>query len=325
MNRPGRFCPADYRYEAASLARDADFRAETLYVVGGLYGNLAALDAIERLAAAEAHSMRIVFNGDFHWFDAAPERFGHVDHRVRAHCALRGNVETELSRSDDIGAGCGCAYPDVVDQGTVERSNRILLRLRQCVDARPTTRESLAALPMTRVVVVGRLRIGIVHGDAESLAGWRFAHDALDTSAARAWLAGIHTASRIHVFASSHTCLPVLRDFTLDAGRLTIINNGAAGMPNFGGTTFGVITRISVRPSTHHSLYGVARDGVFIDALPVHYDQQRWLQDFLEDWPPGSPAYDSYFHRLVDGPAFSIDETFARGDATPAMACECTR
>jgi hypothetical protein len=111
MNRPGRFCPADYRYDAASLARDADFRAETLYVLGGLYGNLAALVAIERLAAAEAPPVRIVFNGDFHWFDAAAERFAYIDHRVQANCALRGNVETEPSRSDDIGAGCGCAYP----------------------------------------------------------------------------------------------------------------------------------------------------------------------------------------------------------------------
>jgi hypothetical protein len=92
---------------------------------------------------------------------------------------------------------------------------------------------------MTRVVAVGRLRIGIVHGDAESLAGWRFAHDALDDSAAGAWLAAVRAASRIDVVASSHACLPALREFTLDAGRLTIINNGAAGMPNFRGAAPG--------------------------------------------------------------------------------------
>jgi hypothetical protein len=325
MNRPGRCCPADYRYGASELAREADFRAETLYVVGGLYGNLPALDAVEALAAAEAALVRIVFNGDFHWFDAMLQRFGEVDRRVNAHCATRGNVETELSRTEDVGAGCGCAYPDIVDQGIVERSNRMLVRLRRCVDALPPTRESLAALPMTLVSGVGHLRIGIVHGDAESLAGWRFAHDALDEQPARSWLESIRAASRIDIFASSHTCLPALRDFSLAAGRLTIINNGAAGMPNFRATSFGVITRIGVSPSPHRPLYGVARDGLFIDALPVHYDQRRWLHDFLEDWPPGSPAHESYFHRLVEGPAFSIDDALSRVDPSPAITCEVTR
>jgi hypothetical protein len=325
MNRPGRCCPADYLYGAGELAREADFRAETLYVVGGLYGNLQALDAVEALAGAEAAPVRIVFNGDFHWFDAVAQRFGDVNQRINAHRATRGNVETELSRNEDVGAGCGCAYPEVVDQGIVERSNRILVRLRQCVDALPPTRDSLAALPMTLVADVGRLRIGIVHGDAESLAGWRFAHDAVAAPASRSWLEGIRDTSRIDVFASTHTCLPALRDFSLAAGRLTIINNGAAGMPNFRATSFGVITRIGVSPSPHRPLYGVARDGLFIDALPVHYDQRRWLHDFLEDWPLGSPAHESYFHRLVDGPAFSIDAALSRIDPSPAIRCEVTR
>jgi hypothetical protein len=72
-----------------------------------------------------------------------------------------------------------------------------------------------------------------------------------------------------------------------------------------------VLTRIGVRPSPHQPLYGVERDGVFIEALPVHYDQRRWLQQFVADWPPGSPAYVSYFNRLIDGPAFSLGEAAA--------------
>src|SRR5262249_15145963 len=233
MNQPGRFCPADYRHSASGFVRREDLRAETLYVVGGLYGNLAALDAIQRLAAAEASPARIAFNGDFHWFDAASARFAEVERRVRAHHALRGNVETELARAEDIGAGCGCAYPDIVDQGTVERSNRILARLRRCVAERPSMRDHLAALPMTLVVSVGRLRIGVGNGDAGSLAGWRFAHEALADAATRPWLARVCAASRIDVFASSHTCLPAFSDFAFDSGRLTVVNNGAAGMPNF--------------------------------------------------------------------------------------------
>ena len=37
----GRVCPVDYTYSPAVFARAPDLTAETLYVVGGLYGNLA--------------------------------------------------------------------------------------------------------------------------------------------------------------------------------------------------------------------------------------------------------------------------------------------
>jgi hypothetical protein len=324
MKEPGRFCPLDYRYAPASFARAPDFAAETLYVVGGLYGNVRALDAIEELASAEAGPIDVVFNGDFHWFDATSERFNEVSRRVSAHWLLRGNVETELARANDVGAGCGCAYPDPVDEGTVERSNRIHVRLRECVDALPGARDQLGALPMTLVAAVGHLRVGIVHGDAESLAGWRFAHDALDMQTSHAWLEAVRATSGIDVFASSHTCLPALRNFDLDAGKLTIANNGAAGMPNFRGTNFGVVTRIGLQPSPHRPLYGVERDGVFIDALPVHYHQQRWLQEFVANWPRDSPAHVSYFNRLIDGPAFSVNEATASHASSGAQQHACT-
>ena len=298
----GRVCPADYRYAPSVFAREAEFRADTAYIIGGLYGNRPALDAIEMLVAAEPGAVSVIFNGDFHWFDAALERFGDLDRRVSMHRALRGNVETELARGADTGTGCGCAYPDSVDDATVERSNRILDRLRQCVDALPGTRERLARLPMSFTATVGDLRIGIVHGDAESLSGWRFSASALDLPTTRRWLEDVRLASRVDVFASSHTCLPALRDFSLDAGRLTVINNGAAGMPNFRGTFHGVLTRIGIEPAPHAALYGLQRDGVFIEALPIVYDRQRWLREFVEDWPRGSPAYESYYSRIAEGP-----------------------
>jgi hypothetical protein len=94
-------------------------------------------------------------------------------------------------------------------------------------------------------------------------------------------------------------------------------------MPNFRGTTFGVITRIGVHPSPHRPRYGVERDGVFIEALPVPYDQQRWLQEFVADWPPGSPAYVSYFKRLIDGPAFLLHEAATCHASRGAMRHAC--
>jgi hypothetical protein len=300
----GRVCPADYNYKPSVFARAPDFAAETVYVIGGLYGNLAALDAIDALAAQECTPPKLTFNGDFHWFDAEPDWFAEIDRRVAPHRALRGNVETEIARPDDIGAGCGCAYPETVGVDVVQRSNEILCELRGIAPA--AARARLRELPMHLVARVGRLRVGIVHGDAQALAGWRFAQDYLDDPRHRRWLSEIRAAAQVDVFACTHTCAAALRDFAFDSGRLTIVNNGAAGMANFSGTTFGVVTRIATMPSPRRPLYGVARDGVHIDAIAVDYDQRDFLNRFLKRWPEGSPAHASYSRRIVDGPDYAL-------------------
>jgi hypothetical protein len=302
---PGRLCPADYRCDPAVFDREPEIAAEVLYVVGGLYGNGAALAAVEQMAEAERAPVIIVFNGDFHWFDAEPAWFGEIDRRVARHLATRGNVETEIGRRDDIGAGCGCAYPGTVDDATVARSNEILRHLRRTA-AEAAAPARLAALPMHLVAAVAGLRIGIVHGDAVALAGWRFTADSLDNPANRSWLGEVRARSHIDVFASTHTCAAALRAFELSTGSLTVINNGAAGMPNFAGIQFGLISRISPRPSPHPPLYGIARDGVFIDALPVGYDTAAFLDGFLARWPAGSAAHRSYFRRIVEGPDYTV-------------------
>jgi hypothetical protein len=304
----GRVCPADYHFSPGALDRDPDLRADVLYVVGGLYGNLAALGEIERMAARERGPVAIVFNGDFHWFDAEPAWFATIERGVARHGAIRGNVETEIARIHDVGAGCGCAYPESVDAGVVTRSNEILAGLRMA--AGPAA-ERLGGLPMHLVAAVGALRIAIVHGDAASLAGWRFAHDALDDPAGASWLGNVQQKANVDVFASTHTCLAALRDFALPR-RLTVINNGAAGMANFHGTTFGLISRIATRPSPHAALYGTARDGVVIEALPVAFDLDAFLERFDQRWPRGSAAHTSYRQRIVAGPAYSIEQAKAR-------------
>ncbi len=304
----GRTCPRDYVYSPAELARTAEFATDTLYVAGGLYGNLAALDSLEALASEERAT--VVINGDFHWFDAEPEWFAAIDDRVASYRSLRGNIETEVARLDDVGAGCGCAYPDSVDEAVVHRSNAILQELRR--NASHAARTRLASLPMHLVAQVGDLRVAIVHGDAASLAGWRFAHDALDDPGQLRWLAAMCNASRAGVFASTHTCLAALRDFDLPAGRMTVVNNGAAGMPNFAGTRFGVVTRIGVTPSPHPPLYGLVRDGVHVDALPLVYDHEAFAERFLARWPRNSPAYLSYYRRIISGPDYTQAQAAGR-------------
>jgi hypothetical protein len=304
--RPGRYCPTGYRYAPFSLARDPEIRAETLYVVGGLYGNLPALDVLERLAAAEAGATRVVFNGDFHWFDAEPVAFAEIGRRVLGHMALRGNVETELASEDDA-VGCGCAYPASVSDDDVARSNEILARLRKTARRDSPQRAALGRLPMTAVAEVGGARIGIVHGDAESLAGWGFAQDRFADRAHVAQLASWCAEARVDVFASSHTCLPACRVISTANRSTVIINNGAAGMPNFSGARFGIATRISTSPAPSRvALYGARLGALCIDAVRLDYDQDDWLRRFLSMWPAGSPAHVSYFRRIVDGPRYEL-------------------
>ena len=301
---PGRSCPLHYRYSPGVFARAADIRAETIYVIGGLYGNEPALNAILTLADAEPVRPALIFNGDFNWFNVDAGGFSAINHEVLQHTALRGNVETELGSEE--GAGCGCAYPEYVNDVDVERSNDIMVRLQGTARQFPAFIERLAALPMHAVAEVGGERFGVVHGDAESLAGWRFAHDGLHDPANIAWLQQICRDARIKGFASSHTCLPTFRRFADVGVEHVVINNGAAGMPTFSHTQYGLISRISVNPAKEGlSQYGGMVGNVYIDAIPVHYDAAKFQQTFIENWPQGSAAHYSYFQRIVDGPVYA--------------------
>jgi hypothetical protein len=310
--KAGRMCPADYRYSPRVFDRPAELTADILYIVGGLYGNLAALDVVERLAAAEKSNVTIVFNGDFHWFDAGREWFLEIERRVGAHGAIRGNVETEIARGDDIGAGCGCAYPENVSDDIVNRSNLILDDLRRVAATCPDTPQRLARLPMHLVARVGETNVAIVHGDAWSLAGWRFSHDMLDNADHRPQIEHLRRDASIDIFASTHTCLAALRNFSTPDGDLTVINNGAAGMPNFRDSNFGLMTRIATRPCPHLRLYGSAQGGVHIDAIPLEYDNSMFLKRFLDRWPGRSAAHESYFGRIAAGPNYEIEQAKPR-------------
>ena len=300
----GRICPLNYRYSPAVFSQAATIRAESIYVIGGLYGNQSALAAIRLLAANERITPTLIFNGDFNWFNVNPHQFEAINTEVLKHIALRGNVETELASLNDD--GCGCAYPETVDDADVARSNEIMTRLRHTARQFPPLVDTLSALPMTAVAEIGEARIGIVHGDAESLAGWRFAHDALHEAHNQAWLADVCRDNRLNGFASSHTCLPTFRRFGQGANRHFVINNGAAGMPNFGGTAYGLITRISIHAAPEGlAQYGEAMNGIHIDAIPVHYEHDAFIKTFLRDWPDGSSAHTSYYGRITQGPDYA--------------------
>jgi hypothetical protein len=295
---PGRACPVSYRYQASAFAGAPALRADTLWIAGGLYGNPFALRALLELYEREPGSKALVFNGDFHWFDLA--HFREIDDEVGRHVALRGNVETEVA-DPAAGAGCGCGYPEWVGDETVALSNRIIERLKAAARRHPESLRRLAALPMHRVAETGGERIGIVHGDAQSLAGWGFSQEVLATAAGAAAAEQALQQAGVRVFASSHTCLPVLQAFR---GGRAIVNNGSSGMPNFRATTFGVATRISVRPSAA-ALYRARAGVLYVEAIAIPYEFEQWRALFLAEWPEGSEAHRSYYHRIVQGPDYT--------------------
>jgi hypothetical protein len=274
-----------------------------LWVVGGLYGNPFALESLIATYERDPAEKALIFNGDFHWFDAETDEFDAINEAVLSFHATRGNVETELFDPGD-GMGCGCAYPDWVDDGTVARSNRIIERLRTAARRVPDALARLASLPMHMRVDVGDTRVAVVHGDADSLAGWGFSQETLATPAGYDAALRAFSGAGVDVFASSHSCLPVLQAFPDER---VLINNGAAGMPNFRRALFGIATRIALTASDD-AFYRTRVGSTFVEAVPLRYDAGAWERHFLARWPAGSDAHASYHERIGSGPSYGIEQ-----------------
>ncbi len=314
----GRTCPLDYRLPPDSFAGEPLFDCQVLYVVGGLYGNRQALTALEKRLAAEPGA-RAVINGDMHWFDVEPALFSDIETRLAAHTLLRGNVETELARPNDSAAGCGCSYPEDVDDHTVERSNQIHARLCDTILQLPGMAQSLAERPATAVISVAGKRIAITHGDESALAGWACSRSALLEPARQLALQAWAATNRIDVLATSHTCAPA----ALALPGLAVINNGAAGMPNFNNGRYGLVTRIATH--AHPSaIYRAQLNGLVVEALALNYAHDGFLEDFDRQWPAESPAALSYRERLLSGnddvPAEAMLGGFSLGQTLCALA-----
>lgn len=115
MKTEGRICPLDYSIDSESFRNFRAIENSTVYIVGGLYGNFEALKEIIYMAKEEYNKYNsevfIIFNGDMHWFDIEKEYFKNIEDMSEDCEKLLGNVERELFRENDIGIGCGCAYP----------------------------------------------------------------------------------------------------------------------------------------------------------------------------------------------------------------------
>jgi predicted phosphodiesterase len=295
-----------------------------LYVVGGLYGNTEALQLICTAFEAEPSANKaLVFNGDFHWFDVAEAEFARIEAMTSKYTRLRGNVETELTRTilsaeDDV--GCGCAYPDEVDDGDVAFSNAIIQQLRKTYLrwlANSKLTPELPGLPMAARFDVGGLGVAVTHGDIDSLAGWTLAHNRI-RSTLDDGLSEKLSNFDVNIVACSHTCLPAL----CSQNNQIVVNNGAAGLANFMNQTSGLVTRIAVsdhatsnRPVSSTALPVVYESRVIgqssvvhVQALNVPFSDERWHKKFLSQWPIGSAAYESYWKRIRLGTSYTLKQ-----------------
>jgi len=159
-------CSPAYVTNAQDLAdASQDTECDVLYVVGGLYGNVKALEALEEgIERERRHGLHIevCFNGDFNFFNASTDSWARINQGVRAlGTATAGNVEREALNGD---GGCGCAYPDYVDGAFADRAAAIVQRLRTVAAADPDIVEWLAGLPLAKTYAVGGKRVCCVHG-----------------------------------------------------------------------------------------------------------------------------------------------------------------
>jgi hypothetical protein len=118
----------------------------------------------------------------------------------------------------------------------------------------------------------------------------------------------------VDAFACSHTCLPVFQRLATAGGEGWVLNNGAAGMPNFTGDGAGLVSRVATRPfGGPERRFGAQAAGaggvpVFVEALALAVDGPAWQRRFAGLWPAGSDAHGSYAQRIAQGPAYGLSE-----------------
>ena len=314
---PGRSCPLHYRYRPEQLVADPEqLTAPGLLVAGGLYGNPYALASLEARCQRES-GFELLFNGDFHWFDVEPDCFADITARVLRHRAQLGNVELELV-DPSPGAGCGCAYPESVSSGVVERSNLMMARLQQTLAAcDPELAQGLRGLPRWRCLQWQGQRVLVLHGDPESLAGWGLSRDALADPAHQERLRHWFRQTDADLILCTHTCEPALWQQVLDGKLRTVVNNGAAGMGNLLADHRGLATRVALAPADDAIIALPLASGV-VELVPVDFPLADWQAQFASWWPTGSPADESYARRIAQGSALTADQ-LAIGDTFSAL------
>nr|WP_075574050.1 hypothetical protein [Ezakiella massiliensis] len=289
----GRTCPIDYHLSAEDF-EEVKLNDQPMLVVGGLYGNRFSLDELK--AIQKSLSAKMILNGDVHWFDKDYEDFLYVEEKISDDLKIVGNVECELRRNDDIGAGCGCAYPSFASDASVERSNQIHKELKTMFVGHKDLKAFLKDRPKAFIIENYGLRFLIIHGDEKSVAGWDNDKSRLVDEDRQIELKDFCQKKNIDAVLCTHTCSQVIFEWEDHV----LVNNGASGMNSVKGGGNGLYTKISKEKSAH-AIYSKEITGVFIELMPLHYDKAPMVEWFDQVWPKDSPAEISYRDRIVNG------------------------
>ena len=295
----GRNCSLEYILRKDWTKKSKKLKEEVIYIVGGLYGNRYALEIINNMARDE--NAKIVFNGDMHWFDIEKEDFLKIEELSKDSIKLLGNVEFELL-NNTLSLGCGCNYPEDVSDGVVERSNIIHNMMKENIKGDQILND-IKKRSKTLVLDFFGKKIAITHGDEKSMSGWECSNGNLKLESRKKELDSWFEENNIDILATTHTCLPVV----YDNGKNTVINNGAAGMANIQGQTFGLITRIA-KSNHEKAIYSEFRDGLYIELVKVDFDIEKFKLWFEEIWPDDSSASISYKSRIINGTSLEIED-----------------
>lgn len=275
-----------------------NLEAEVIYIVGGLYGNRCALEIINKMAHGE--NAKVIFNGDMHWFDVE-RRFLKIEELSKGSIKLLGNVEFELL-NNTTSLGCGCNYPEDVSDGVVERSNIIHNMMKENIKGDQILND-IKGRSKTLVLDFFGKKIAITHGDEKSMSGWKCSNDNLKLESRKKELDNWFKENDIDILATTHTCLAVV----YDNGRNIVINNGAAGMANIQGQTFGLFTRIA-RSKHEKAIISQEIGGLFVELVRVDFDIEKFKLWFGEIWSDESPASISYKNRIINGTSLTIKD-----------------
>ena len=295
----GRNCSLEYILRKDWTKKIKKLEAEVIYVVGGLYGNSYALEFIKKMA--EDENAKVVFNGDMHWFDVEKEDFLKIEELSKDSIKLLGNVEFELLNNTSS-LGCGCNYPQDVSDGVVERSNIIHNIMKENIKGDDILNDIKERSKTLVLDFLGK-KIAITHGDEKSMSGWECSNDNLKLEFRKKELDSWFEENNIDILATTHTCLPVV----YDNGKNIVINNGAAGMANIQGQTFGLITRIA-KSSHEKAIYSEYRNGLYVELVKVDFDIEKFKLWFEKVWPDDSPASISYKKRIINGTSLAIED-----------------
>jgi hypothetical protein len=305
-SKAGRVCPIDYRIADDAFSGKPSINADIAFVVGGLYGNPFALDALDDLinaegdegkdAACNKSNIAVIFNGDMHWFDKTAANFANIENKTAKYTRLIGNVEAELRREGDVGVGCGCAYPPCVSDESVARSNAIHAGLKCALLEEVGSTACLADRASTAIISVAGHRVGITHGDEKLIGGWDCSRESMAAPKRQQELDAFLIKNNLDAFVTTHTCASA----AVNLPHGYIINNGAAGLPNYKGHDFGLVIRLAKTPAKE-AIFGECIDGLWVQAVPLRYDSEAFLEWFDALWPAGSPAEISYRSRIVGG------------------------